>query len=86
LDPGGFGAVTITKTITIDGGYNMAGIVVAATHGIIVNAASDDVVIQYLVGVGDKRRANPVSRGHSHPGHRERQPHACKCAVREADS
>jgi hypothetical protein len=40
LDPGGFGAVTITKSITLDGGVgpNVAGILVASTNGIIVNA------------------------------------------------
>jgi hypothetical protein len=29
LDPGGFGAVTITKSITIDGGGNTAGVLVS---------------------------------------------------------
>jgi len=40
LDPGGFGPVTITKSITLDGGVgpNVAGIVVASTNAIIVNA------------------------------------------------
>src|SRR5882724_2145023 len=39
LDPGGFGAVTITKAITIDGsGGSIAGILVAAGSGITVNA------------------------------------------------
>jgi hypothetical protein len=44
LDPGGFGAVTITKSITIDGTGTMAGILAAGTTGIIVNAASDKVI------------------------------------------
>ena len=46
LDPGGFGAVTITKSITINGGGSLASSLVAgATHGIIVNAGPSDVVI-----------------------------------------
>jgi hypothetical protein len=38
LDPGGFGAVTITKAITIDGsGGSIAGVLAAGTNGIIIN-------------------------------------------------
>src|SRR5437762_10508047 len=45
LDPGGFGAVTITKAITIDGGGGqVAGILSGASNGIIVNAGVNDVV------------------------------------------
>src|SRR4030081_1863349 len=36
LDPGGFGAVTITKSVTIDG-CCMVGILAAGTTGIIIN-------------------------------------------------
>src|SRR5215470_7113923 len=40
LDPGGFGAVVITKAITIDGGGGqVASVLVAGTNGIIINAA-----------------------------------------------
>lgn len=45
LDPGGFGAVTITKSITINGDGTLAGILSAGTNGIIVNALSTDVII-----------------------------------------
>lgn len=45
LDPGGFGAVTITKAITINGDGTLAGILAAGTNGIIVNAGVNDVVI-----------------------------------------
>jgi hypothetical protein len=46
LDPGGFGALTITKSITIDGGGGqVASVLVAGTNGITVNAASNDRVI-----------------------------------------
>lgn len=46
LDPGGFGAVTITKSITIDMGGFTGGVLNASANGIIINlAASTDVVI-----------------------------------------
>src|SRR5436853_4753463 len=46
LDPGGFGAVTITKAITIDGGGGqVASVLVSGTNGIVVQAGSSDVVI-----------------------------------------
>jgi hypothetical protein len=46
IDPGGFGAVTITKAITIDGGGTFASILAAGTNGVIINAnASTDRVI-----------------------------------------
>lgn len=44
LDPGGFGAVTITKSITIETDGQLAGVVNAGTNGVIVNAAATDVV------------------------------------------
>src|SRR5215470_15285876 len=45
LDPGGFGAVTITKSITIDGGGGqIASTLVAGTNGIIINAGATDTV------------------------------------------
>ena len=44
IDPGGYGAVTITKSITIDGGGTFASILAAGTNGIIVNAAASDIV------------------------------------------
>jgi hypothetical protein len=44
LDPGGFGAVTITKAITLDGGPGIAGVLVSGTNGIVVSAGASDVV------------------------------------------
>ena len=44
LDPGGFGVVTITKAITINGDGTLAGILNAGSTGIIVNAGANDVV------------------------------------------
>jgi len=37
IDPGGFGAVTITKSMTIDGQGTMASILAAGVNGVIVN-------------------------------------------------
>src|SRR6476469_8182596 len=44
LDPGGFGAVTITKSITIDGTGTLAGILASLTTGVIINATATDVI------------------------------------------
>ena len=46
LDPGGFGAVTITKSITIDGNGVVASILASLTTGVIVNAANIVVTIR----------------------------------------
>ncbi|HYA43210.1 MAG TPA: right-handed parallel beta-helix repeat-containing protein [Syntrophobacteraceae bacterium] len=45
LDPGGFGTLTITKSITIDGGGNLAGVLVSGANGIVVEAGPSDAVI-----------------------------------------
>ncbi len=47
LDPGGFGAVTITKAITIDGGGGIVASVLASGgfNGIIVSAGINDTVV-----------------------------------------
>jgi hypothetical protein len=46
LDPGGYGAVTITKSITIDGGQGagFASILHSGSTGVIINAGVNDVV------------------------------------------
>lgn len=44
LDPGAYGAVTITKTITIDGGGTEGSMVASGTNGVVVNTASGDHV------------------------------------------
>jgi hypothetical protein len=48
LDPGGFGQVTITKSITIDGGPGHAGIVVSFGNAIVVNGANITVNLRNL--------------------------------------
>src|SRR6185295_17001493 len=45
LDPGGFGAVTITKSITISSEGFEAGVLVSGTNGIIINALSTDTIV-----------------------------------------
>jgi Right handed beta helix region len=45
LDPGGFGAVAINKSITIDGTFGLAGILAAGVNGITINAGASGVVI-----------------------------------------
>jgi hypothetical protein len=45
LDPGGFGAVTITKAITIKCQYTEGGVLVSGTNGIVVNAPSTASVV-----------------------------------------
>jgi hypothetical protein len=66
IDIGGFGALTITKSVTIDGGDGgVASVLVAAMLGIMVAAGSTDVVIlrnlqfQGVLGNG----SNPSSAG-----------------------
>lgn len=44
LDPGGFGGLTITKAITLDGSAVTGSILVSGTNGISVTAGASDVV------------------------------------------
>ena len=44
LDPGGYGGVTITKSITLEGVGDVASVLVSTTNGITVNAPSGAVV------------------------------------------
>lgn len=48
LDPGGFGAVTITKSVTIDANGGFAGVLVAGTNGIVVDAPGANVTLRGL--------------------------------------
>jgi hypothetical protein len=59
LDPAGFGAVTITKSMTISCPYTEGG-VLAGGNGIVVNAGPTDVV--YLRGL-DIFGVNPPTNG-----------------------
>jgi hypothetical protein len=42
LDPGGFGGVTITKSLAIKCHYTEGGVLVSGTNAIVVNAATSD--------------------------------------------
>jgi parallel beta helix pectate lyase-like protein len=68
LDPGGFGAVTITKSITIRSDHIEAGVLVSGTNGIVINvAATDKVIIEGLdidgIGTG-LNGINIIGTGH----------------------
>jgi len=56
LDPGGFGAVTITKALTIDCDSGPGGVLVSGTNGIVIaaNASTDVVTLRSIniVGLG----------------------------------
>jgi hypothetical protein len=45
LDPAGFGAITITKAITINGEGTIGGITASLVNGVIVNAGVNDRVV-----------------------------------------
>jgi hypothetical protein len=45
LDPGGFGAVTITKSITINGDGTLASILASGTNGVVINAGTLDRIV-----------------------------------------
>jgi len=45
LDPGGFGALTITKAISIEADGLIAGVLVSGTNGFTVSAGASDVVV-----------------------------------------
>ena len=50
LDPGGFGAVTVTKSITLEGskGAGFGSILASNTTGVIINAAGINVILRNL--------------------------------------
>jgi hypothetical protein len=58
LDPGGFGAVTITKSMTIDCTGTLGSILSSSTTGILVNGAGADVIIRGLT-INGGRTATP---------------------------
>ena len=59
LDPGSFGAVTITKSITINGEGQLAGITASLVTGVTINAAATDTItLRHIAinGVGNGLR------------------------------
>jgi hypothetical protein len=65
LDPGGFGAVTITKAITLDGGGGQeASILVSGTNGVVIQApATAKVVLRNLRINGISQSTGPGLNG-----------------------
>ena len=64
LDPGGFGALTITKSITLDGGGGqVASILVSGTPGITVNAAGGVIILRNLRINGILNSGSPGTTG-----------------------
>jgi hypothetical protein len=64
LDPGGFGTVTITKSITLDGGGGqVASILASGTPGVIVNGAGAVVILRNLRINGILQSGSPGTIG-----------------------
>lgn len=60
LDSGGFGSVSITKSITIDGGEAHASILATGVNGVVVNGADVRVTLRRLsIQGGDGGTAGP---------------------------
>lgn len=62
LDPGGFGTLTITKSISIVASGDLAGVVSSGTNGIIINADPTDSV--FIDGL-DIEGVNSASTGYA---------------------
>jgi len=67
LDPGGFGGVTITKSITIDCSSMTGGILVSGTPGVTVSGANIHVILRgiNIEGVGTGTRGINFVQGAS---------------------
>lgn len=64
LDSGGFGAVTVTKSITIDGTGSDASILATGTSGVRINiAAGGHVVLRDLDIIGSRDPADDTCQG-----------------------
>jgi hypothetical protein len=67
LDDGGFGTVTITKSITIDGGRHIASILSSGTNGVIINITDlvndpgAKVVLRNLDIAGNSNQGPPAT-------------------------
>src|SRR5437016_5423372 len=64
LDPGGFGALTITKAITIDGSGTFASVLNSGTSGFVINAGVNDIIaLRGLSIQGASQSASPGITG-----------------------
>ena len=62
LDSGGFGAVTITKSITLEGYGVIAGILASGTKGVIINSATAIVHLRNL-SIESPKPGGPAPQG-----------------------
>jgi hypothetical protein len=62
LDPGGYGAVTVTKSMTIDGGGSFGSILASGVTGVNINAPDGLVTLRHLFinGTGSTLGINGV--------------------------
>jgi hypothetical protein len=65
LDPGGYGAVTITKSITINGEGTLASILFSGTNGVNINGAGIRVTLRNLTLNGGGTGINGISISNS---------------------
>ena len=64
LDPSGFGTLTITKAITIEGTGTNASILAGGTNGFVINAGINDVVVLRNLSIdGFQATAGSDTRG-----------------------
>ncbi len=65
LDPGGYGTITISKALTIDGGSQFGSILSAATtYGVVVNGGTtDQITLRHLWINGASQYASPGTTG-----------------------
>src|SRR3954469_14613282 len=61
LDPGGFGGVTIGKSLTIKCHYTEGGVLVAGTNAIVVNATATDKVTLKGLDINGTGVGAPIS-------------------------
>src|SRR5712671_191012 len=61
IDPGGFGAVTITKSMTIDCSEVFASVLVSGTNGIVISGAGIKVILRNLDIQGVNTGINGIS-------------------------
>lgn len=60
IDPGGFGTVTITKSITIDGEAVLAGVLASGNNAFLINAPGEVVTLRNLDINGNNNSPNGV--------------------------
>lgn len=66
IDPAGYGSVTITKPITIDGAGTHASILHTLTTGVVVNAPGAEVVLRNLSLNGAAPAPDPCTSNNTH--------------------